>query len=129
MPTLECPAVRAERHSVPHQPHFLPTADAAQLRRAITTSRRSTNEEWLASLNQRKLAELDFHDADRADHADATDGKGVDAANRKYYATTRLSNRYLNNWIVANARGKKAVRASLSLYSRGSFIKLAMLLR
>lgn len=106
MPMLDVPAVRMERHSAPHQPHFLPTADASQLKHDITTSRRSTNEEWLASLNERKLAELDFHDADRAEHADANDGKGVDAANRKYYATTRLSNRYLNNWIAENAHGK-----------------------
>jgi SAM-dependent methyltransferase len=65
-----------------------------------------SSEEWLATLNARKRAELSFHDADRADDADAGAGKGADAANRKYYATARLSKQYIDQWIAAHAKGK-----------------------
>ena len=80
--------------------------DATMLVEAIKTRPRPTNDEWLASLNERKKSEIAFHDADRAEDADSQTGKGAEAANRKYYSAARLSDQYLDQWIASHVPGK-----------------------
>jgi len=58
------------------------------------------NEEWLAELNDRKKAELSFHDKQRADGADVAD------SNKKYYSVTHGVNDYVQNWIASKVKGK-----------------------
>lgn len=64
---------------------------------------------WDESLNDRKRAELKFHDA----HRDREKEVKVDQdtyerfyGNRKYYSATEASKAYVNNWIDRQARGK-----------------------
>jgi SAM-dependent methyltransferase len=59
-----------------------------------------SNEQWLASLNGRKIAELSFHDAQRGRESHELD------ANKKYYATTKLVHHYMDWWIQQNSQGK-----------------------
>lgn len=68
-----------------------------------------TNEEWLASLDERKRRELEFHDRDR----DRTAIANLDSdtfekfyGNKKYYSATSRSKEYVNRWIAENAKGK-----------------------
>ena len=62
-----------------------------------------SNEEWQASLNQRKKEELDFHNKDR-DQKRINESKAEDTfekfyGNKKYYSTTKRSFQYFDNWI------------------------------
>jgi ubiquinone/menaquinone biosynthesis C-methylase UbiE len=67
-----------------------------------------SNENWKASLVDRKLKELEFHDRDR----NATRVKEVAASdtyekfygNKKYYGATKRSVAYVNNWILKESR-------------------------
>lgn len=58
------------------------------------------NEEWLAELNDRKKAELSFHDKHRENAAGRMD------SNKKYYSVTHGVNEYVQNWITGNVKGK-----------------------
>lgn len=65
---------------------------------------------WLASLNDRKIKELEFHDLDR-DNSRVLQSKATDTydkfyGNKKYYNATKRSFGYVNNWILENSRGK-----------------------
>ncbi len=67
------------------------------------------NDEWMARLDGRKKAELEFHDRDR--DREALPAPGTDTyekfyGNLKYYAATGLSKAYVDRWIDTHARGK-----------------------
>ena len=69
------------------------------------------DKEWKATLNSRKLQELEFHDQDRDESVKeilATNKEEFDAmyGNRKYYTTVRRSNKFTQLWIQKNAKGK-----------------------
>ena len=68
-----------------------------------------TNAEWMATLNERKRTELEFHDRDR----DRKAIKNLDQdtyerfyGNKKYYDATYESKDYVDNWIKSHAPGK-----------------------
>ena len=79
------------------------------LRHAVGEIDKIGDEEWKASLNERKLAELEFHDRDR-------DRKAVESldqdtfekfyGNKKYYTATDASREYTRNWIQTHAKDK-----------------------
>ena len=87
-----------------------PSADRVTvLRRALEESDRRTNEEWLRTLSERKIAELEFHDHDRdvTPEQAASDGSFErDTANKKFYSTVRLSTRYVRDWIDSHSPGR-----------------------
>jgi SAM-dependent methyltransferase len=84
--------------------------DAQVFKASLTEVQRTTNEQWLASLDARKKAELEFHDRNR----DKTRQAGLDQdtyeklyGNTKYYgAATRPSTDYISRWIEHNAKGR-----------------------
>ena len=65
---------------------------------------------WLASLNERKKKELEFHDADRdksrIESSIAQDTYEQFYGNKKYYKVTHRSKSYIDDWISENAKGK-----------------------
>lgn len=68
-----------------------------------------TNAEWVASLEERKKKELEFHDRDRdrkSDVSEGTDTYDKFYGNRKYYVATNASRQYTADWIARNAKGK-----------------------
>ncbi len=69
-----------------------------------------SDEEWQASLAPRKKAELEFHDQHRdrqaADHAACQDTYEKLYGNKKYYAATRRSIDYTEQWIINNSKNK-----------------------
>lgn len=79
------------------------------LRQAIDHIDRIGNEAWLASLNERKRVELDFHNRDRDPNfrqEAAGDTYEQFYGNKKYYSVTRRSKQYVMSWIAENATGK-----------------------
>jgi ubiquinone/menaquinone biosynthesis C-methylase UbiE len=80
-----------------------------ELHFALEQNERISNEEWLASLSERKRKELEFHDRDR----DRSTVQEMDSdtyerfyGNKKYYSATARSKNYVEDWIARNARGK-----------------------
>lgn len=70
---------------------------------------RISDEEWKASLSERKADELAFHDRDRDRAKLATLDKDTFEkfyGNKKYYTATSSSRDYVNNWIVTEAPGR-----------------------
>ena len=72
--------------------------ELAQLLACIDEIDRVSNQAWLQSLDKRKRAELDFHNRDR----DRQAARSLDQdtyekfyANKKYYNTVGLSQRYV----------------------------------
>lgn len=69
-----------------------------------------SSEDWLNSLEQRKMQELIFHDTWRAKDLENTDssekGQKSEWDNQKYYSTNSDSLNYIKNWINDNANGK-----------------------
>lgn len=80
--------------------------DIAVVREALANCKAKTNEQWLASLNERKREESRFHDAYRLTDANPDQGTGQAAANCKYYSIVRASSEYESRWLAANAKGK-----------------------
>lgn len=69
------------------------------------------NRVWLKDLNDRKIAELEFHNRDRdpefvAKAAESEDSFERFYGNKKYYDTIKRSKAYVDNWIAEHARGK-----------------------
>jgi ubiquinone/menaquinone biosynthesis C-methylase UbiE len=67
------------------------------------------DEQWMASLTDRKRKELEFHDADRDAGKIVTLDKETHEkiyGNRKYYDATGLSKDYVDAWIRESVRGK-----------------------
>lgn len=79
------------------------------LNEALSRSELITNAEWLASLDERKRRELEFHDRDRDRSAIArldSDTFERFYGNKKYYDATARSKNYVARWIAENARDK-----------------------
>lgn len=75
----------------------------------LKTLENISNDEWLATLDQRKLKELEFHDI----HRDKSRTEFLDKdtyekfyGNTKYYQATGLSRAYVENWIDTQAKDK-----------------------
>lgn len=78
------------------------------LRAHLLELSRIPDSEWLASLDERKRRELEFHDRDRDREAIAQldqDAYERFYGNKKYYGSTGQSKRYVDDWITAHARG------------------------
>jgi ubiquinone/menaquinone biosynthesis C-methylase UbiE len=82
----------------------------AELLRHIDEIDRIDNEQWIAKLEPRKLAELEFHNRDRdrnfAAQAQATDSFEKFYGNKKFYATTARSRQYVYDWIRRECQGR-----------------------
>ena len=81
----------------------------AALLRKIDEIDRISDQEWRSSLDERKQKEMEFHDQ----HRDRTRDGSLDHdtyerlyGNKKYYASTELSKRYVDEWIASHAAGK-----------------------
>jgi SAM-dependent methyltransferase len=84
-------------------------ADVEQLKNRLAEIERISNEQWMASIEDRKKRELEFHDL----HRDKSRLEAIDEdtyekfyGNKKYYGATGLSTDYVDNWIRENARDK-----------------------
>ena len=89
-------------------PHL---GEAATLISRIEEIRRITNDEWLATLDERKKAELAFHNRDRdrtfvRAASQASDTYEKFYGNKKYYRATDRSKRYIQGWIARQSRGR-----------------------
>lgn len=85
------------------------SSEIERLRGELEKLEAITNEQWLASLNPRKRAELDFHNKDRDRKRVATIGKDDFEkyyGNKKYYSTVERSAGYTVDWIRRHAAGK-----------------------
>jgi SAM-dependent methyltransferase len=79
------------------------------IRNRVGEIKRLTNEQWMATLDERKRKELEFHDAHR-DRAEATVEVDQDTyekfyGNRKYYVATNSSRQYTQDWIERYSKG------------------------
>jgi SAM-dependent methyltransferase len=61
------------------------------------------SDEWVARLESRKRAEIDFHDADRQDHRDEDPAS---TSNRRFYDAAGIVQDYVQRWIEASAPGR-----------------------
>ena len=82
-----------------------------ELRTELDRINRIGNENWLGSLDSRKRAELEFHNRDRDAEFQKVAAADSDTyekfyGNRKYYAATRQSQKYTEQWIQRHAHGK-----------------------
>ena len=86
---------------------FDETTRIEKLTAALHEIDKKTNEQWMATLDARKVAELEFHDRDR-DPARAVPEAGgtADTANKKYYSTVGLSRSHESDWIRHHAKGR-----------------------
>ncbi|MBF0153769.1 MAG: methyltransferase domain-containing protein [Magnetococcales bacterium] len=84
-------------------------ADVLVLKRELDKISRISNEDWVSSLDSRKIDELSFHDRDR-------DRQRIEAlrrneyekfyGNKKFYKGSALSGNYVNKWMEENVKGK-----------------------
>ncbi len=81
----------------------------AELRLHIAELVKIPDSDWLATLDDRKRKELEFHDRDR----DRKQVAGMDQdtyerfyGNQKYYVATEPSKRYVHEWVTRQARGR-----------------------
>ena len=88
--------------------------NTALLKKKIKEIEKVTDKQWMKSLDERKLKELEFHDMHRAISAkDSVPEESMDRdtyeklyGNKKYYSTTRLSSEYVDGWLKREAKGK-----------------------
>ena len=83
--------------------------ETAQLVRELQNIEKVTDAEWLASLDERKKRELEFHDAHRDRSASAAlpqDTYEKLYGNRKYYKATSMSTDHFDRWLADNAPGR-----------------------
>lgn len=81
----------------------------AQLNAAVSEIDRISDAQWKATLNQRKVAELEFHDRDRDRQRVAEMDKDTFEkfyGNKKYYKATNASRNYVEQWIAREAKGR-----------------------
>jgi len=80
----------------------------SDLRQHIERLGRTSNEQWMASLDERKRKELEFHNAhrDRVKAATKIDQDTYEKfyGNKKYYVATKASREYTSDWIAQHAR-------------------------
>ena len=69
-----------------------------------------SDKDWKESLSQRKVAELAFHDKDRdtkrIQETQSSDTYEKFYGNKKYYAVTGRSNKYVKDWIAKESKDK-----------------------
>ena len=69
-----------------------------------------SDKEWKKQLNIRKIKELEFHDRDRdinnIESRISSDTYEKFYGNKKYYIATKRSNKFVKNWISAEAKDK-----------------------
>lgn len=80
----------------------------SDLRTHIDKLSQTTNDQWMATLDERKRKELEFHDSHR-DRTAAQVQLDQDTyekfyGNRKYYVATEASRKYTSDWIERYAR-------------------------
>src|SRR5437870_3851927 len=66
-------------------------------------------QEWIASLEKRKVDEMEFHDRiwdPNIGEVLSTRSKAELLGNLKYYQTAAVSREYSRNWIRAHAKGR-----------------------
>jgi len=84
--------------------------NVTKLLNSIDNIDRISDQEWKASLIDRKLKELEFHDKDRDDNfvskSVANDTYEKFYGNKKYYNATERSKKYVQNWIETESKGK-----------------------
>lgn len=82
----------------------------AELLTRIDEIDRIGNDEWLSSLEPRKIAELEFHNRDRDLKFIAENSAGDTFekfyGNKKYYGTTARSREYVDAWVRREAKGR-----------------------
>jgi ubiquinone/menaquinone biosynthesis C-methylase UbiE len=82
----------------------------ASLLEVIDTIDKISDQEWKATLNDRKVKELEFHDKDRnkdlVEKIKSSDTYEKFYGNKKYYTAVRRSNDYIKNWIKEESAGK-----------------------
>ena len=89
-----------------------PMTVVEELREKLGEIEKITDQEWQASLDDRKKKEIEFHDRDRErsrrENLASTDKDTFERfyGNRKYYSATQTSNEYVNRWIATQAKGK-----------------------
>lgn len=79
------------------------------LREAIAEIDKISDARWKESLNERKKAELEFHDRDRnRKEFEQLDQDTYEKfyGNQKYYSATDASRQYVRDWIARHAPGK-----------------------
>jgi ubiquinone/menaquinone biosynthesis C-methylase UbiE len=85
--------------------------DTQQIMSRVDEIDRIGNSAWIASLEPRKKAELEFHNRDR-DHAFTAKAQAASDTfekfygNRKYYSTTARSRSYVDQWVKTEAKGQ-----------------------
>ncbi|MFH0865211.1 MAG: class I SAM-dependent methyltransferase [Bacteroidota bacterium] len=80
-----------------------------ELRTCIKEIQKITDDEWMKSLDERKLKELEFHDKDRdKSRVESMDKDSYEKyyGNKKFYKTVRKSKEYIDGWIKQNAKDK-----------------------
>lgn len=87
-----------------------PRQEIASLLKHIDEIDRVSDEAWKASLNERKIKELEFHDQDRdqkrVEEAASSDTYEKFYGNKKYYKATQRSFDYVEQWIIRESQGK-----------------------
>lgn len=73
-----------------------------QLVKALAVLERKSNQEWMASLEERKVAEAEFHDKSHSQHS-STEGTYT---NSKFYAVAGSSDDYYYGWVDKHAPGR-----------------------
>ena len=80
-----------------------------QLKTHLNEIANISDQEWMETLNQRKLKELEFHNRDKdRQQIESLDQDTYEKfySNRKFYSTVSKSTEYNENWIAENARRK-----------------------
>ena len=83
--------------------------EVQELKTHLSEIAKVSNAEWMASLNGRKMKELEFHNRHRDKQSkEALDQDTFDKlySNKKFYSTIRKSTEYVEDWIAENTKGK-----------------------
>jgi ubiquinone/menaquinone biosynthesis C-methylase UbiE len=83
--------------------------NVSELKLCIDEIHKITDDQWIKSLDERKLKELEFHDKDRdKTRVEVLDKDSYEKyyGNKKFYKTVRKSHDYTEKWIKENAKDK-----------------------
>ncbi len=81
----------------------------SELKLCIEEIQKITDDQWIKSLDERKLKELEFHDKDRdKSRVEILDKDSYEKyyGNKKFYKTVKKSHDYTEKWIKENSRDK-----------------------
>ena len=76
-----------------------------ELRERLEMLNKKTNSEWVASLDERKQKEIEFHNADKDETLPQKEYEKLHE-NAKFYKSTQLVEEYVNTWIERHSKGK-----------------------